>query len=217
MSIRISIADDHPMVINGMKEMLSNYKNIDVIHTYNNGADLMQGLKEALPDVLLLDIQMPGQGGDELTPVIVKTYPSVRILAITNFDNTLYVNNMLQNGALGYLLKNTDEQTLIAAIETVYQNKQFLKPEMAEKLKEFRRQLKRQTSSKFSLTPREKQILQLIVNEYSSQEIAAQLNLSLRTVENYRLNLSLKLEVKNTAGLVRKAIMMGLDTNTPNP
>ncbi|PZF74582.1 response regulator [Taibaiella soli] len=212
MNIRINIADDHLMVINGIKDMLSHYKHIEIGRTYQNGTDLMNGLKESLPDVLLLDIQMPGQSGDELTPLIVRTYPSVRILAITNFDNTLYVNNMLQNGALGYLLKNTDEQTLVTAIETVYQNKQFLKPEMLEKLKEFRRQLKRQTSSKFSLTPREKQILQLIINECSSQEIAEQLNLSLRTIENYRLNLSLKLEVKNMAGLVRKAIMMGLDT-----
>lgn len=210
MNIRINIADDHPMVINGMKEMLSHYKQIEIVNTYRNGTDLMNGLKNSLPDVLLLDIQMPGQSGDELTPLILKAYPSIRILAITNFDNTLYVNNMLQNGALGYLLKNTDEQTLVSAIETVFQNKQFLKPEMDEKLKEFRRQLKRQTSAKFSLTPREKQILQLIINECSSQEIAAQLNLSLRTVENYRLNLSLKLEVKNMAGLVRKAIMMGL-------
>lgn len=210
MNIRINIADDHPMVINGMKEMLSHYKQIEIVNTYRNGIDLMNGLKNSLPDVLLLDIQMPGQSGDELTPLILKAYPSIRILAITNFDNTLYVNNMLQNGALGYLLKNTDEQTLVSAIETVFQNKQFLKPEMDEKLKEFRRQLKRQTSAKFSLTPREKQILQLIINECSSQEIAAQLNLSLRTVENYRLNLSLKLEVKNMAGLVRKAIMMGL-------
>jgi len=210
MNIRINIADDHPMVINGIKEMVSHYKHIEIVNTYQNGTDLMNGLKNSLPDVLLLDIQMPGQSGDELTPLILKAYPSVRILAITNFDNTLYVNNMLQNGALGYLLKNTDEQTLISAIETVFQNKQFLKPEMDEKLKEFRRQLKRQTSAKFSLTPREKQILQLIINECSSQEIAEQLNLSLRTVENYRLNLSLKLEVKNMAGLVRKAIMMGL-------
>ncbi len=210
MSIRIAIADDHPMVINGLKDMLSNCDHIILTATYPDGEALQEGLKQHLPDVLLLDIQMPGQPGDELAPVLLKIYPGLRILALTNFDNMVYVNNMLQNGVLGYLLKNTDQQTLIEAIETVYGGEVFLKPLMREKVEQFRQQIKRKTSSKFALTPREKDILRLIVNEYSNQEIAENLFLSLRTVENYRLNLSLKLEVKNTAGLVRKAIELGL-------
>ncbi len=210
MSIKIAIADDHPMVINGLKDMLSNCDHIILTETYPDGVALQDGLKQALPDVLLLDIQMPGIPGDELAPVLLKLYPGLRILALTNFDNMVYVNNMLQNGVLGYLLKNTDQETLIEAIETVYGGKVFLKPPMRDKVEQFRQQIKRKTSSKFALTPREKDILRLIVNEYSNQEIAEKLFLSLRTVENYRLNLSLKLEVKNTAGLVRKAIEMGL-------
>jgi DNA-binding NarL/FixJ family response regulator len=210
MLIRIAIADDHPMVINGLKDMLSNCKHIQITDTYPDAAGLLEGLKKNRPDVLLLDIQLPDKNGDELAPLLLKTFPGLRILTLTNFDNTLYVSNMLKNGVLGYLLKNTDLRTLIEAIETVYRGEVFLKPAMKEKLEQFRQQIKRHTSSKYALTPREKEILRLIVNEYSNQEIADKLFLSLRTVENYRLNLSLKLEVKNTAGLVRKAIELGL-------
>jgi len=210
MPIRIAIADDHPMVINGLKDMLSNCSHILLTATYPDGEALLAGLKAAQPDVLLLDIQLPDRNGDELAPVILKMYPALRILTLTNFDNTLYVSNMLKSGVLGYLLKNTDQETLIEAIETVYRGDVFLKPAMKDKLEQFRQQIKRKTSSRFALTPREKDILRLIVDEYSNQEIAEKLFLSLRTVENYRLNLSLKLEVKNTAGLVRKAIELGL-------
>ncbi len=210
MNIRIAIADDHPMVINGIKDMLSNCRHIELTDTYEDGLQLLAGLKKELPDVLLLDIQMPGQRGDELASILMKQYKGLKVLALTNFDNMLYVNNMLNNGVLGYLLKNTDQQTLIDAIETVYKNQTFLKPAMKEQIEQFRQQISRKTSSKFALTPREKEILQLIVDEYSSQEIADKLFLSLRTIENYRLNLTLKLEVKNTAGLVRRVMELGL-------
>lgn len=210
MKITIAIADDHPMVINGLRDMLSNCDHITPVATYLNGAALMEGLKERQPDVLLLDIQMPDKTGDELAPVILKTYPDMKVLVLTNFDNMLYIHSLLRAGVNGYLLKNTDQQTLVQAIETVYLGGLYLKPDTAERLEQFRKSLKRNTSSKFALTPREKDILKLIAEAYSNHEIAEALSLSLRTVENYRLNLSLKLEVKNTAGLVRKAMEMGL-------
>jgi DNA-binding NarL/FixJ family response regulator len=210
MLIRVAIIDDHPMVLNGLKDMLSNFGHIVLTATYSDGDTLMAGLERDMPDVLLLDIQLPGKRGDELAPMIRKAYPNLRMLTLTNFDNMLYVDNMLQNGVLGYLLKNTDQETLVEAIETVHRGEVFLTPVLAEKLEHFRTQIKRKTSAKFVLTPREKDILRMIVDEHSSQEIADKLFLSMRTVENYRLNLSLKLEVKNTAGLVRKVIELGL-------
>lgn len=209
-TIKIAIADDHPMVINGLKDMLATQTNILIEATYLNGADLLKGLALSEPNVLLLDIRMPGESGIELVPYILKQYPRVRILILTNFDNTLYVHTLLNAGVQGYLLKNTDQNTLVEAIQHIHNGGQFLKDDIKEKLEQYRKSLKRNATSKVVLTPREKEILQLIAKEYSNQEIADHLSLSLRTVENYRLNLSLKLEAKNTAGLLLKAIELGI-------
>lgn len=208
--IRISIADDHPMVIDGIKNMLKGYKAATIIDTYNDGAALMEGLKTSQPDILLLDIQMPEKSGDELAPVIMKRYPTIKILTLTNFDSTLHVQNMLRHGVLGYLLKTTDKETLINAIETVYRGEVFLQSEMSEKLDHVGLRMKREVSTKSNLSPREMEILQCIVNGDSSPEIAEKLFLSVRTVDNYRVNILLKLDVKNIATLVRKALEMGL-------
>ncbi len=209
--INIAIADDHQLVINGVKDMLSTYPEISIQSTYLDGEALLAGLKVQLPDVLLLDISMPGIGGEEVAAIISKQYPEVKILTLTNFDNTLYASNMLHNGALGYLLKNTDKETLIEAIETVYAGKEFISQELRDRITEFQKKLNRKTSSKHALTPRETNILRLLAKGYSNQQIAEELHLSKRTVENYRLNLSIKLEVKNTAGLVKYAIELGLN------
>lgn len=208
--IKIAIADDHPMVINGLKDMLSDQTDIIVQATYLNGEALLDGLRVECPDVLLLDIRMPGESGIELVPDITKQYPSMRILILTNFDNTLYVHTLMNAGVQGYLLKNTDTHTLVQAIKQIYAGGQFLNADTQEKLEQYRKSLKRNATSKVVLTPREKDILQLIAQEHSNQEIADILNLSLRTVENYRLNLNLKLEAKNTAGLLLKAIELGI-------
>ncbi|MBS1689905.1 MAG: response regulator transcription factor, partial [Bacteroidetes bacterium] len=118
--IKIAIADDHPMVINGLKDMLATQANILIEATYLNGADLLKGLALSEPDVLLLDIRMPGESGIELVPYILKQYPRVRILILTNFDNTLYVHTLLNAGVQGYLLKNTDQNTLVEAIQHIH-------------------------------------------------------------------------------------------------
>lgn len=208
--VKIAIADDHPMVINGLKDMLSDQSDITVQATYLNGEELMDGLRTNCPDVLLLDIRMPGESGIEMVPDIIRHYPSIRILILTNFDNTLYVHTLMNTGVQGYLLKNTDKHTLVQAIKQIHAGGQFLSIDIQGKLEQYRKSLKRNAASKVVLTPREKDILLLIAKEHSNQEIADHLNLSLRTVENYRLNLNLKLEAKNTAGLLLKAIELGI-------
>ncbi len=210
MNIRISIADDHPMIIDGLHNMLAGCSHITLTATYSNGNQLLEGLQAETPDVLLLDIQLPGKTGDELAPVIQKKFPEVRILALTNFDSMLYVHNMLRNGVLGYLLKTTDKQTLVKAIETVYRGEKFLEQEMQEKLNQYTSNMKRDIYSKVSLTIREKQILQLVINGHTSQKIGEQLFLSLKTVENYRSRIFIKLDVKNMAELTKKALALGL-------
>jgi len=206
--IRVAIADDHVMVISGVQKMLSGCPDVVVTGTYMNGEELLRGLEQQLPDVLLLDIQMPGRNGDELAPVLLEQYPALRILTLTNFDNTFYAKNMLHHGALGYLLKRTDHETLIQAIKTVYEYREFLEPSMKQQIEAAK--LSKLPSQHPVLTPREKEVLQLIVNGYTSQEIGQELHLGQRTVENYRFSLLLKLDAKNTATLVKKAIQMGL-------
>src|SRR5688572_1491937 len=119
MKIRIAIADDHPMIIGGLQNMLSAYPHIVLEGAYNNGAELMKGLQDRLPDVLLLDIQLPDKTGDELATIILKKYPEQKILTLTNFNSMLYVHNMMRIGVKGYILKTTDPETLIKAIEQV--------------------------------------------------------------------------------------------------
>ncbi len=208
--IKVMIADDHQMVIRGLRDMLQEVAHVAVIGTCETGKELMAALADNQPDVLILDIQMPELSGDEVAPIIHQKYPGVKILILTNSDQVYHTQSLLQKGALGYLLKNTDPDTLIQAIETVFNNRQFIDPYMKEKLVDEAVHGRKEDSGSFTLSRREREILQLIALEYTSQEIADKLFLSQRTVNNYRLNLLYKLDVKNTAGLVRKAISLGL-------
>jgi len=210
MSIKVSITDDHPLVISGLQNMLLHYPNITLSGTYLNAEALLEGLQQTIPDVLLLDIQMPGRTGDELAPSLLKMYPKMKIIALTNFDSTLYANNMIKAGVHGYVLKSAEEKIIVQAIQTVYDGAIFIEEAMAKKMAQLDQKIQNTTFSKSSLTPREKDVLVHIVNGETSQEIANNLFLSLRTVENYRLNIQLKLNVKNTAMLVKKALQMGL-------
>ncbi len=207
--IRVAIADDHQMVINGLEHMLAPCSHIHISDIYQTGAALMEGLVQDAPDVLLLDIQLPDQYGDVLLPEIVKKYPAIRILTLTNFDNIFYIKNMMRRGALGYLLKSTDQKTLIEAIETVYAGKQFLPAPLQQRLVEDMLKTK-QRGAQPQLTWREKEVLQLIANGCTSQEIAGKLFLSHHTVNNHRLNLIMKLDVKNVAELIKKAVQLGM-------
>lgn len=213
--INISIADDHPMVISGLQNMLKAFPHIQVISAFTNGADLLQGLKTKQPDVLLLDILMPGMQGPEVAEIVTRSYPGIKILAITSLNAPVHIKSMMRHGCKGYLLKNTDQDILVKAIETVHRNEAFiesaLKEQMLQNMLNFKAKNNPAPNGKVpALTRREKEVLQMIVQEYSNQEISEKLFLSVRTVENHRFNLQQKLEVKNTVGLVKIAIQMGL-------
>ena len=190
--------------------MLSVYPHIELIAAFADGAALVAGMETQLPDVLLLDIHLPDKTGDALTPLLLKKHPGLKILALTNIDSTLYVHNMLRLGAMGYLLKNTDPSMVIQAIETVHKGAQFIDPSLSNKLAQFTSRAKKGASMKPSLTVREKEILQLTVHGDTIQEISSKLFIGLRTVEYYRSNLFLKLDVKNMASLIRKTIELGI-------
>ncbi len=215
MKIRVTIADDHPMVISGIQNMLAPFNHIRIISSYTNGADLLEGLKTEQPDVLLLDILMPDANGPEIANTVSKTYPDIRILAITSLNAPTHIKSMMRNGCKGYLLKNTDQKILVEALETVYEGREYIEPmlkeQMLRNMLQFKERQDTHNTDKLPLlTRREKEILQLIIQEYSNQEIADKLFLSLRTVENHRFNIQQKLDTKNTVGMVKIAIQMGL-------
>jgi DNA-binding NarL/FixJ family response regulator len=208
--IKVGITDDHKVVINGLTNMLQAFDFIHICGIYQSGTELLNGLKLEQPDILLLDIQLPDIGGEDLTEIITETYPKVKIIAMTGFSATFYVKSMLEKGAAGYLLKNTDEYLLIRAIDEVYHGKQFVDPFLSQQLIQSLIQDKRNEKSRPILTRKEKEVLKLIAEGLTSKEIAQKLFVSLRTVENQRVGLLHKFDVKNTVTLVRVAIDMGL-------
>lgn len=210
MPINISIADDHTIMIDGLKKIFQYIPNITLNGCYNTGTSLMAGLELFVPDVLLLDIQMPDKTGDELMPIILRNYPDLKILVLTNFDSALYANNMFKRGAHGYILKTAETETLIQAIEAVYNGDEFIEEQMKQKMEKMSAQTRKSVFSQTTLTLREKEVLQLIVDGLTNAEIAEKKALSPGTVKNYRTSVMLKLEVDNTATLVKKALKLGL-------
>jgi DNA-binding NarL/FixJ family response regulator len=210
MSVKVAIADDHLLVINGLRAMLEKFDHLNVIFSATNGQSLLNNLSENQPDVLLLDIQMPDMNGIDLCKSISKDYPDIKIIALTNLEESHYVKQMMRNGALGYLLKNVDQQNLVQAIETVVQDKQYIDYQIQKNMLNEALSGQKRTSQGVMLTKRELEILELIAKENSNQQIADKLFLSLRTVQTHRLNISQKLGVNNTAGLVKEAYKRGL-------
>lgn len=210
MNIKLAITDDHLLVIGGLKAMLAPYPHISIVYESHLAGALMAALPEVQPDVLLLDIQMPEIDGIALCKLVSKNHPQIRIIALSSFMESHYIKQMLRNGATGYLLKNTSPEKLIRAIEQVHAGEQYLDDVIQHQLLNEVITGQKRTAYEIPLTRREKEILQLIAEEHSNQEIAEQLFISLRTVETHRLNLTQKLAVKNTAGLVKEAIKRGI-------
>jgi DNA-binding NarL/FixJ family response regulator len=211
MEITVMIVDDHPMIIDGLKNMLQGYGQIKLIAAFNDGESLMEALPAQQPDVLLLDIQLPGKSGDELVPAILKRYPEISILALTNFNSALYVTTMFRQGALGYLLKTTQQHTLIEAIETVYRKETYIEPSLKDKLRKETPQQQRSIYTRLSLTIREKEILHLLAAGKSNPEIAEKLFIGYNTVRNYRARIFAKLDVNTISELVNKVLTLGLN------
>jgi len=208
--IKISVTDDHPMVLRGIETMLKNSTDIIVTATYTNCNETYLGIKTERPDILLLDINLPDCNGIEFCKAINKAYPEILIIALTNFNETAFVKNIIRNGAKGYLLKNVDKNELENAIKKVYRGEQYLQKSIQKKLLDETLGLTAKRTFIPKLTRREKEVLKLIVEELTTQEIADKLFISVKTVETHRSHLIQKLDVRNTAGLVRIAIEKGL-------
>ena len=207
--ITVFIIDDHQIVINGINKALNDQFDIEVIGSACSAEESIEKVGHLLPDVLLLDIQLPEMDGIELCKVLHKKHPNLKIVGLTTFSQVSFIAEMLRNGAVGYLFKNTTEAELSEAIRTVHNGRTYLSEEVNQRL------LAKAMNNKMKnfipkLTRREKEILELIVEEHTSQEIADKLYLALSTVETHRMNLCSKLDARNTAGLVKRAIKFGL-------
>lgn len=207
--ITLGIIDDHSLILHGLQFMLNEQDTCQISFMVHTAQDLKTKLATSIPDVLLMDIELSDDNGPDLCKEILNLYPSIKIIALTNHDETIWVRKMLRSGASGYLLKGTDRATLLKAIEEVYSGSQYLDPQVERAI--FNQTIGgKKNSFQEKLTRRETEILGLIANEYTNQEIADKLFISIRTVETHRSTINQKLDIKNMAGLVKEAMLRGL-------
>lgn len=208
--ITIGIIDDHGIVLQGVSNIFASKKEYKVLFAINNLTEANQALEKEKPQVLFLDINIKGDDGLEALKVFKKIYTSMKVVMLTSFEETALVKTALRNGADGYLLKDASETEFLAAIESVLKNEQYIQKSMQEMMLKEAMGQKKDTSYIPKLTRREKEILQLVVDEKTTQEMADELFLSVSTIETHRMNLISKLGVKNAAGLVKIALEKGL-------
>lgn len=204
------IADDHNMFVEGIESILEGHDHIHVVSKVYSGTEVFEKVNDAKPDVILLDINLPGMNGLEVCQKLNKEYPEVKVLALSMHNEESFVTEILKYGAQGYILKNTGKKELISAIESVHNGQSYFSDEVTETIMKSlvnqRSGTKKSTSVAPKISRREKDVLELIVREHTTQEIADTLFISLKTVESHRRSLLTKLGVRNTAGLVRVAI-----------
>ncbi|MBL0012989.1 MAG: response regulator transcription factor [Flavobacterium sp.] len=207
--IQIAITDDHTIVIEGIKTMLKSNKEIEVLQSFVTIKDTFDNLSSEI-QVLLLDINLPDGNGIVACKELITKHPHLKIIALTNFEDSIFIKQIIKNGAMGYLLKNTDKTELTEAIKSVHVGNRYLPKKINDIL--LNDSIGIDNSSYFipKLTIREKEILSLIIKEFTTEEIAAKIFISTKTVESHRSNLIQKLGVKNSAGLVRVAFEKGL-------
>lgn len=208
--IKVVIVDDHSMIAEGIQKMLGQEELIEIVASFHTGESFMNQLDETIPDLVLLDINLPGMNGMEICSAVLKTHPNIGIIGLSNYSDSAFVKNMMRSGAKGYLLKNTEKDELIRAIKQVFSGNLYLPANLKNQLLNDSIGTSTHTSFIPKLSRREKEILTLIAEELTSAEIAEKLFISLKTVESHRKNLFQKMNVRNSAGLIKVAIQKGL-------
>ena len=201
--IRVFIVDDHPVVIEGIHSLLQNEKDIAWMGEAMNAQSCLGFFVNNMADVVLMDISMPGMDGVELCGVMKEKYPGIMILGLSTFNQGLYIKKMVENGASGYILKNSSKEELIKAIHAVHEGYIYFSGEVGMALQEYQKISKAELPA---LTSREKEILELIAEGFTNPQIAEKIFLSPFTVDSHRKNILAKLGVKNTASLIRLAV-----------
>ncbi len=202
--IRILLADDHHLILEGITLMLSGESDMHIIGRASDGEQLLKLLKEQQPDLILIDINMPGESGISITQKVKQSYPQIRVIGLSMHREFSLIKAMALAGADGYLLKDCEKEEIIRAIRRVVQGQTYFPEEIQEELKKEKLRTNSPPGHFFpSLSRREKEVLRLIVEEYTTAEIAEKLFISFNTVESHRKNILIKLGARNTAGLVR--------------
>lgn len=199
--IKVLVVDDHPMVLEGMSAMLKEISFVELMGTAANAAQAINTISNQHPDLIITDINMPGMSGIELTAKLKKDYPKIKLIGMSTFNERSYISQMIQSGADGFLVKSAAKEEIEEAILSVWEGRMYLGVDSninKQEVKELQQQP--------TLTRREKEVLQLIVEGLNNPQISDKLCISLNTVDTHRKNLLLKLEVNNTASLVRQAI-----------
>lgn len=200
--ITVFIVDDHFMVIEGITSLLQNEAEYKITGHASNSASCLSFLaRQQQPDVLLMDINLGNESGIELCKVVKDTYPQIMILALSTFNQFSFIDKMMENGASGYLLKNAERSEIKEAIQIAVKGGTYMSREAADTI----RTVEEGRNQKPSLTRREKEVLELVADGLTNQEIADKLFIGVSTIDTHRKNLLLKFGVKNTALLIRTA------------
>lgn len=208
--VKIILVDDHKMIREGIKTYLAEDPNYEILGEAENGVDCLKKLESLEVDLVLSDLNMPEMDGLELAKELKEKHPDIKLIALTMMGESQHIKQMLAEGAMGYLLKNCGEHELKLAIQNVMLGGTYYSPEVTNIIMNNIRKVKTKSSSNVAmempLTDREKEVLRLILKEYSNQEIADELFISVRTVDAHKRNLLDKTGSKNVAGLVIYAV-----------
>ncbi len=203
--VKVAIADDHKIFRKGVILSLRQYTNIKFVQEADNGQDLIDGLAESVPDVILMDLKMPIKDGIETTKYVNKNFPGIRIIILTMYEDERFVGHLMDSGANGYLLKSTDPAEIKKAISDVMRTGFYLNNFVNKILikKNYSKQkFNPNLNSEIVISEREKEVLTLVCMEYTAQEIAQKMDISARTVEAIKDRLMERFGVKNSVGLV---------------
>ena len=214
MSIKILIADDHQLNREGVRSLLEREEGINVVGEAENGRSAVKLARELGPDIILMDVCMPDMNGIVATTLILAETPRVKVIALSMLDDRRFVSNMLRAGASGYLIKDCSFKELIRAVRRVVTNKIYLSSGIMDMVVRDYVTPPPSSDSPCSshLTIREKEVLQLVAEGYSTPQIANSLHVSVKTIESHRQNLTMKINAKGIAGLTKYAIREGLTT-----
>jgi len=207
--IRVLLADDHTLFRQGVRRLLNSETDMEVAGEVSNASEAVEKVSELRPDVVLLDVAMPGSSSFEAARQIKRNRPETKVLFLTMYDDEDYLVEAMEVGASGYILKDSPATQLLAAVRDVQRGGSYLSPRMlAQLVDDFRTRVKTSTRApRFStLTPREKEVIKMLAEGQSVKEIACALNLSVKTVEAHKFNLMRKLDIHNKAQLVQYAI-----------
>jgi DNA-binding NarL/FixJ family response regulator len=201
--IRVFIVDDHPVVIEGIHSLLLLEKDIEWTGQAMNAQSCLGFFVHNTADIILMDINLPDINGVDLCAIIKEKYPGIFILGLSTFNQGLYIKKMMENGASGYILKNSSKEDLVEAIHAVCEGRIYFSGEVSEVLRQYQKSSETKVPA---LSRREKEVLELIAEGYTNPQIAEKLFVSPFTVDSHRKNLIAKLNAKNTASLIRFAV-----------